>query len=414
MTKTLTDLNRSLFPPIPKEMKRELRQVIPFYIILECGLVFLYIVALSNNPSLREPQRLVPFTLLMLLHGWLHWTSPRLVISARYRIWYLVVQGLLAFVLITIGRHLSLVFGLYISLIGEVFGALRTSRAGLTAILAYILLSGGGYVYLTTGIGFQLWVLTALPALGFTIAYVYLYTRQAQAREDALALAADLKAANIQLTEYAAQVEDLTIANERQRMARDLHDTLSQGLAGLILQLDAADAHLSSSRPEKAQTIVRQAMLQARQTLAEAREAIADLRQGQPLDLGEALRQETERFTQTTSIPCDFQVSLDEPLPEAVGEAMLRVITEALSNVARYAQAKRAWVHVRTGAGSLEAEIGDDGVGFNPETVTPGHYGLVGMRERVRLAGGRMEIDSAAGQGARLKIFLPLEEIKTP
>src|SRR5512141_2059623 len=95
-----------------------------------------------------------------------------------------------------------------------------------------------------------------------------------------------------QLTEYAAQVEDLTIANERQRIARELHDTLSQGLAGLILQLEAADAHLSNKNSEQAQTIVTNAMAQARVTLADARHAIDDLRQSSRDDLDSALRLE--------------------------------------------------------------------------------------------------------------------------
>ena len=81
-------------------------------------------------------------------------------------------------------------------------------------------------------------------------------------------LLAELETANRQLTEYAARVEDLTIAAERQRMARELHDTLSQGLAGLILQLEAADAHLAANRPERARGILEQSMEKARGTPA--------------------------------------------------------------------------------------------------------------------------------------------------
>jgi len=98
-------------------------------------------------------------------------------------------------------------------------------------------------------------------------------------------LLAELESANRQLTEYAARVEDLTIAAERQRMARELHDTLSQGLAGLILQLEAADAHLAADRPERARGILEQSMEKARGTLKEARQVIDDLRQPAGHDL---------------------------------------------------------------------------------------------------------------------------------
>ena len=124
----------------------------------------------------------------------------------------------------------------------------------------------------------------------FVVIYVTLYVRQMEAREKAQALAVELETANRQLTDYAARVEDLTIANERQRMARELHDTLSQGLAGLILQLEAAQAHLGQDHPAKAREIITDAMGQARRTLSEARRAIDDLRQSPQDDLDSALR----------------------------------------------------------------------------------------------------------------------------
>jgi NarL family two-component system sensor histidine kinase YdfH len=98
------------------------------------------------------------------------------------------------------------------------------------------------------------------------------------AREQVQEIAAELEKANQQLSQYAAQVEDLTISNERQRMARELHDTLSQGLTGIILQLEAIEAHLSNERIDKAKAIVSNAKLQARAALADARNAIDDLR----------------------------------------------------------------------------------------------------------------------------------------
>jgi len=137
-----------------------------------------------------------------------------------------------------------------------------------------------------------------------------------------------LEAANRQLSEYAARVEDLTIAAERQRMARELHDTLSQGLAGLILQLEAVDAHLSHNHPEKAHAIISDAMLQARATLADARRAIDDLRQTTQDDFETSLRLEISRFTDATGIPCIFHADATPPLPDPVKETIIRAVAE--------------------------------------------------------------------------------------
>src|SRR5207253_8922753 len=133
-------------------------------------------------------------------------------------------------------------------------------------------------------------LLALVPLLVTTIGCVALYMKEVQARHQAQALLRDLAAAQ-------AQVAALTLASERQRMARELHDTLAQGLAGLILQLEAVDAHLAGERPERASAIVRQAMGRARSTLSDARAAIDDLRAASTSDLASSVREEAARFT---------------------------------------------------------------------------------------------------------------------
>jgi len=165
--------------------------------------------------------------------------------------------------------HEAVIFAIYMALLGEAIGMFGLTRRGLLAALYYLTLAFISIQQVITTIPPVLLAVTALPVLIFVVIYVTLYSRQAKAREQAQELAAELETANRQLTEYAAQVEDLTIAAERQRMARELHDTLSQGLAGLILQLEAADAHLNQSRPEKARQIIAQSMQKARESLAE-------------------------------------------------------------------------------------------------------------------------------------------------
>jgi two-component system, NarL family, sensor histidine kinase YdfH len=252
------------------------------------------------------------------------------------------------------------------------------------------------------------WLLTAIPMIFFIGMYVTLYLRQAEAREKAQALAAELEAANQQLTEYAARVEDLTIANERQRMARELHDTLSQGLAGLILQLEAVDAHLGNNRPEKAHAIISNTMVQARATLADARRAIDDLRQTSGDDLETALCLEISRFTEATGIPCIYHADQAPRLPDPVKETVVRAVAEGLTNVARHARATEASINLVATSTALKVEIKDNGAGFDPANVPSGHYGLIGIRERVRLTGGQLSVESAPQKGTILQIEIPL------
>ena len=153
-------------------------------------------------------------------------------------------------------------------------------------------------------------------------------------------------------------------------------------------------------------------MARARATLAEARQVIGDLRE-QPSsspDLASALREETERFTRATGISCELDLRLPDALPDTLCEHTVRVVAEALANVARHAQANHVWVGGVETEEWLEIEVRDDGVGFDPAAITTesGHYGLIGMRERARLAGGTLAIDSVPGTGTRLLLRLPL------
>ncbi len=223
----------------------------------------------------------------------------------------------------------------------------------------------------------------------------------------------DLQEAHLQLAAYATQVEDLTLAAERQRMARELHDTLAQGLAGLILQLEAINSHLETGDATRAREIVQQAMGRARTTLAEARAAITDLRAVAAGDenLESALLQEVERFTRATGIPCTTEITLPNSVPALLGEHVQRIFAESLANVAQHAQAGQVWLQVRGEAAEILLAVRDDGVGFVVEEVEPaGHYGLVGMRERARLAGGTMKVLSILGEGTSLQFSFPLAE----
>ena len=229
--------------------------------------------------------------------------------------------------------------------------------------------------------------------------------QQLAERQQAVDLAESLESANAKLAASAARIEALTLQNERQRMARELHDTLAQGVAGLVLQLEAVKAHLGANRAERAAAIVEQAIARARSTLAESRAAIDDLRAA-PVSLADAVREKTERFTQATGIPCELDFSMDEnQFPVEITQHALNILDEALANVTRHAQADQVGVKFLIQNQVFEMEVRDNGNGFDASQQTSGHYGLLGMRERARLAGGALTVDSN-GSGTRIHFIV--------
>jgi len=387
--------------------KSDARYERPFFIFLTLILAGMYVVSLIDNPALQAPLPLTIFTILMLVHLALHWSIFGIYNSPRWHLIYLILQGLLALPITYISGNIGMIFSLYLALIGESMGLLRDKKLSTVLMIGYyVLLTTLSYGLLNGWEGIPWALLSILPMILFVMIYVGLYNRQAKAREQAQTLAIELEKANQQLTEYAARVEDLTIASERQRMARELHDTLSQGLAGLILQLEAADAHLAHNRTDKVQSIIGNAMGQARSTLADARRAIDDLRQSSLDDLESALRLEISRFTNATGIPILFHSDQIPPLPDPVKETLVRAVAEALTNIANHAQAQNVAVDVRMKEKSLSVTIQDDGVGFDAFAIPAGHYGLLGIRERVRLAKGSFKIQNE--NGTTLKIEIPL------
>ena len=303
-----------------------------------------------------------------------------------------------------------MIFALFMGLVGEAIGLLRLTRWGFLAVAYYLILAISNFLLITDLRTLGGWLLGAIPLLLFVIIYVNLYMRQNEARDQAETLLRELEIANKQLSEYAAQVEDLTITSERQRLARDLHDTLSQGLAGLILQLEAVDAHLKNDRTVRATEILEQSMEHARETLAAARRTISDLREHsrEIPDLKGAIKEEVNRFEKATGISCLLKFMMEDEVSDKIDEFIMRIISEALTNIARHASAGQVAIDIIQLDGRLRIEIKDDGKGFDPDSVRPGHYGLIGMQERTRIVGGSMDIESHRGQGTILKFDLPL------
>jgi NarL family two-component system sensor histidine kinase YdfH len=388
-----------------------------FYWILNAVLVGIYVLILIIDPSLREFPRLVYFSLLMTMHLVLHGTFT--FIRKQHPRWlfaYLVLQILLITSIVFLTSGQWLVLALYLPIVSQSLGMyeklgssiLVVTGIVLTAILSFVLIDG-----LASLVGVLAFI---LPSTVITVASVVTYGRQNQIKTEAVRLLHELEIAHVQLAEYAARVEDLTLTAERQRMARELHDTLAQGLAGLVLQLEAVDSHLSKNAPSKAQEIVQQAMGRARATLSDARNAIGNLRAARlsPSELEQSIRTEAERFTTATAIPCEIKIRLPENVTDLQAENAMRLVSEGLTNAARYAKANRIWLILEEDDNCLVVTVSDDGVGFHPSEVEKraDHFGLIGLRERARLANGTLEIRSAPSEGTSLIMRLPNENEK--
>jgi NarL family two-component system sensor histidine kinase YdfH len=223
----------------------------------------------------------------------------------------------------------------------------------------------------------------------------------------------DLEIAHEQLREYTLRIEQLTLANERERMARELHDTLSQGVAGIVLQLEAVSEHLQKGRNDRAGEIVKQTITHARSTLAEARQVIDDLRQQNPVagSLEEIVRAEANEFISSTGILCETTVANDLSLTNEMMQHLKKIVSEGLTNIRRHANAKRCWIKLENVGENVRLEIGDDGRGFDRDQaeITNGHYGLKGMQERTKLLGGEMKVESSPEQGTCLRFTFPVK-----
>jgi len=403
-------IGRLFFPP-GKANIQAVREVIPFFALVTAALIWMYTTYLRQIESTLTA---ITFSLLMLLHLVLYWAVFRFIHDLRSLRLYFIFQGLLVFVIVQFAGDFGLAIGLYASLIGNAVGSMRRSRDLFIFIPGYLMLAVIA-IYIQSGLTqIVQWSYVAIPSILLSGFIAFMFRRQLEMRENAENLLADLQKAHLRLEAYAEQVEALTLIQERQRIARELHDTLAQELTGVVLQLEAVSTHIEKDNPQRAQEILQGAMQQSRVTLAEARKVIDNLRSVQPIteSLAEAIRHEAERFEALAQIPCETSVQVVQKLPAETRNHLLKISSEGLNNIARHAGASQAWVRLYQTGEMLTLEIEDDGKGFNPvnENSNLGHYGLIGIQERVALLKGRMSIDSQLKEGTCLTVEIPLPQ----
>lgn len=205
----------------------------------------------------------------------------------------------------------------------------------------------------------------------------------------------------------------LGAVEERNRLAREIHDTLGQGLTAVLLQLEAVDAHLDTGESERGRQGVQRAMALARENLEETRRSVLDLRAA-PLEgrsLGEALDELAERCRGEGQLLVAVErVGDGQPLPPRLEAGLFRIAQEALNNASQHANAREVHIALTCQPRQVSLTIVDDGCGFAPDQVDADRFGLRGLNERARLLGGAMELQSHVGVGTRLSVVVPLEK----
>jgi two-component system, NarL family, sensor kinase len=224
----------------------------------------------------------------------------------------------------------------------------------------------------------------------------------------------DLLSMAIERTRLFNRSVEYGASEERTRIAREIHDTLAQGLTAISLQLETVDALLESgTEPERVRALIQQTLALTQSNLDEARRSVLDLRAA-PLEgrtLAEALETLARDYASRWELTLDLVIYAPQKLPQRIETGLFRVAQEALTNAVRHANATRIKLVFKTLAQEALLIVMDNGQGFEPTQVSSGRYGLVGLNERVKLLGGTLTLNSQPGEGTQVEVVVPLKQV---
>jgi signal transduction histidine kinase len=245
------------------------------------------------------------------------------------------------------------------------------------------------------------------PAFIFVIVFVSLWINAEEARQKAQKLADELEAANHQLSTYAAQAEELATTKERNRLAREIHDSLGHYLTVINVQIEAARV-IMEQNPVQAADALTKAQKLTQEGLASVRQSVATLRESplQDRPLTEAINHLAEE-TRNAGLVAEFEVrGKGRPLEPNAELTLYRAVQEGLTNVRKHARASRVDLTLDfQEADQVSLTLHDNGIGA--QETNNGGFGLLGVRERVKLLGGEMALQTAPGQGFTLLVRVP-------
>ena len=351
---------------------------------------------------------------------------------------YVYFAGLLVFIAVLSFRSPWFAFFIWIGYLhaGQYLaGAWRW--AGCAVVAFFIAMAQAGGFHRPTVSLVAIWVLLACVDVVIVGVFVVLGAKVGEQNEARKHMIAELAGANHRLEEMIAentglqaqlltQAREAGAGDERQRMAREIHDTIAQGLTGIVTQLEAAQQTADDAERERR---ISNAKRLARDSLAEARRSVQALRPQALEDskLPDALAEEVARWTATSGVPAEVRTTGDpRALHPEVEVTLLRVAQEALANVAKHAGAVHAWVTLSYMEDVVTLDVRDDGSGFaqpaagngqsgpgagneqsSADSGRAGGFGLIAMRQRVNRLAGQLEIESEPGAGTAVSASLP-------
>ena len=247
-----------------------------------------------------------------------------------------------------------------------------------------------------------------LAGLFFVASFSTTMLRTNEARIQSDQLLDELKQAHSQLQSYAGQAEELATAKERNRLARELHDSVAQTLYGLTLQAEAAARELKTGQTDKAAEQLREIRDSAQQSLQETRLLIFELRPPilEQEGLVAALRARLESVESRSGVKTQIQLQALKQLPAKIEAGLYGISNEALNNILKHAHANQIKVALTQESNTIVLEIQDNGVGFDIDSAeAKSGMGLKGMQERVEQFGGRLQIQSnESGTTVRVEV----------
>lgn len=346
---------------------------------------------------------LIVFTILIVIFSLLHWYSHRWVKNRS--LYYFGLQGLIIYILAEFmsSSYVAAIYGLYAFLMGQIIGMVERRKKCLFFYL--ILLLSGNAAHQIQPNELVNFLVACTPMMIVVITYTATFFAQVNEKVITQLTLEKLEFAN-------QQVEQLTLQNERQRVARDLHDTLAQGLVSLNMQLEAVDIHLSRGNLNRAREIIQQSIVRVKSSLTDARSAIDNLRRKSEKSdfLKERITSQMNLFKQTKGLSYFFDYRLNLLLDIRTAENIYYIIGECITNVAKHADAEMVWLSIWDEKGHIHLKIKDNGKGFDVEKGKKkrGHYGLLGIQERVTVMNGKLNIMSIKSTGTQIEIIVPI------
>lgn len=388
---------------------RNLASISAYLIIPAVGLPMLWSMFRDDEPTRWIASAILAvFTVIFFLHERIpHWLPN----WGRYL--YVTVQTLLVTSLVVLppGQLVAVVLFFILSadvtmLFPQRVAALWIALFSIITLVTYVAIAGVD-------------ALVAVPI--YVAGYIFFSTfaqqtaRAEESRAESERLLEELQEAHRQLQDYALQAEELAVQQERNRLAREMHDTLGHRLTVSSVQLQAAE-RLFTPDPERAREIVGTVRQQIREGLGELRRTVATLRAPVEADLAlaPALRRLTAGFQEATGIVVHLDIADELPeLPASHRHALYRGAQEGLTNVQKHAGAAEAWVALARRNGVVSLTIRDNGMGLDASAGDAPGFGLRGLRERALQLNGALDAGPGPEGGTELVMTLPLRAENT-